>query len=100
LQSLYIRHHAEVNNWLQPVGAFNPGGKHPLVFADKKLCLETLVLKTNLYAGLWVLTAVTMKFIVYFCITLCSLEEIYLADYMMPHLEDDKFTILLSPAGN
>jgi hypothetical protein len=74
-----------VNNWLQPVPAINPGGKHPLVFTDKKLCLKTPVLKRNLYARLWVLTAVAMKLIVYWLITLCSLKEIYLPDYMMPH---------------
>jgi len=37
LQSLYICHHAKVNNWLHPVAAFNPGGKQLLLFADKKL---------------------------------------------------------------
>jgi hypothetical protein len=43
---------AKVNNWLQPVAAINRGVKCPLVFEDKKLCLETLVLKRNLYARL------------------------------------------------
>jgi len=74
-----------MSNWLQPMAAINPGGKHPLVFADEKLCLETLVPRINLYARLWVLTAVTMKLIVYWLITLCSLKEIYLPDYMIPH---------------
>jgi hypothetical protein len=74
-----------VNNRFQPVAAINPGGKHSLVFVDKKLCLETLMLKRNLCKRLWVLTAVTVKLIVFWHITLGSLKEIYLPDYMMPH---------------